>query len=152
MVIKRGRKSSAAFPELLCGHSLISKEVMFTSTCIYDINTVDLVHPLFGIKTIRGSRSISFGWMYDQLLDAICIYAESRVDGKPSRSILGSVSANEWYTFDIVMADRYTILAITKDVTVVASKFIPFDSIFLGWFTRPRLSFLAPHNITIKIK
>ena len=152
MIIKQGCHSYAHIPFIGWDVKRMTRNVMFTKSCIYDIGQDQSdVNKLFGIGYYphHHNRSIRFGWRWNLLDKKIDILAYWYFNGVREFLPLTQVEIGKTYRYDIIVFPKMHRMMVKGTV-----KNVILEPRSLSYSLHPYFggNQKAPHDIEIIIK
>lgn len=158
VIIKKGTHAPFRLPKFLMGEHRLAANIIFTSSCRYDIGLADQadINKLFGIGyfPFHHKNSVRFGWRYIIDKDVIEIMAYWYVDGERKWEHVCYCSIDKEYMFMLVMNDKGHVLLVYDENTQLGNFTITgVKKTLIAYLLR--LYFggnqVAPHDIKVKM-
>lgn len=159
VLIKKGNHySSWGLPKLYVNKSSLSKNIIFTDSCKYDLKSDDQydINKLFGIGYFpwHHYNSVRFGWSYDIPNNSISIYAYWYHNKVRHSELMGRVELNELYFYLIQIRDnRHELVVLNRSLDIIMEYVVDVPPQTVGYYLKPYFggNRTAPHNMIIKI-
>jgi hypothetical protein len=157
--IKKGNHySSWKFPKFYVNNLNVSKNIIFTDSCKYDLGSEDQydINKLFGIGYFpwHHYNSVRFGWRYNIANNNISIFSYWYHNKIRNYELMGSVELNDLNFYLIQIKDnQHELIVLNRSLDIVMEHVVDVPPKSIGYYLKPFFggNKPAPHDITIKI-